>query len=151
MCIGSALGRREGSKGVGRKTFPQTPLGVVIHPGNDSSSPACSCAILDRLQRRRLGPEADLVSLLQGEIGEMFFLKGEGGLVIQGPLRRGEEYLWSGERGMSLTGLLGNRRRNGERNQIIIVSGIDIVPGSPMASGGGGHVRYIDRKGEQGA
>lgn len=44
VCIGSALGRREGSKGVGRKTFPQTPLGVVIHPGNDSSSPAC-CAL----------------------------------------------------------------------------------------------------------
>lgn len=81
----------------------------------------------------------------------MFCLQGEGGLVIHGPLRREEEYLWSGVQRMSLAGLLGNRRRNGERNQIIIVLGIDMVPESPIASRGGGHVHYVDRKGEQGA
>lgn len=150
MYIASALGRCESSKGVGRKTFPQTPLGV-IHPGNGSSSPACCRAVLDRLQRRRLGQEDEPVSLLQGGVDKMCCLKGEGGLVIHRPLRGEEEYLWSGELRKSLAGRLGNRRRNGKRNQIIIVSGIDVESESPIASGGGGHVHYVDGKGEQGA
>lgn len=77
----------------------------------------------------------------------MVCLKGEGGLVIHGPLRGEEADLWSGELRMSLDGLLGNRRRNGKRNQIIIVSGIDIVPGSPIASGGRGSCPLCRREG----
>lgn len=63
--LGSALGSRESSKGVSRKMLSQTPLGVVIHPGNGSGSPASCHAVLDRLQRRRLGQEAEPVSLVQ--------------------------------------------------------------------------------------
>lgn len=85
-----------------------TPLGLVIGSGSDSSSPVCCRAVLDRLQRRRPGQEAERVSLLQGAVGEMFYLKGEGGLVIHGPLR-GQEFLWPGEQRMSFTRLLGNR------------------------------------------
>lgn len=63
--LGSALGRRESSKGVSRKMLSQTPLGVVIHPGNGSGSPVSCHAVLDRLQRRRLSQEAEPVSLVQ--------------------------------------------------------------------------------------
>lgn len=42
-------GPPRGFQGRQSEAFPLTPLGVVIHPGNDSGSPASCRAVLDRL------------------------------------------------------------------------------------------------------